>query len=205
VIPFLTYLCTIGLSIPTVIAQVDLNFNLAVPFSSLIISWYALTLGLNVMITCMIAGRLLWARRNLRNVLGPEHARIYTSVSAMLIESGVIYAISNLILLMNTIFVNAFLNTWYSIHPMIIIISPFLIIARVAKGNAYSTDVTKTLPTVKFRHEVTGSTGPVSELSQDLGRSAATTIAVRFGKSRSPSFADVPSEKDELKTGDDAA
>jgi hypothetical protein len=72
------------------------------------------------------------------------------------------------------------------------VISQFLIIDKVAKGRAYSNDVTETLPTIHFSKKTTTGAGTSHGSQMETpGRSAATTIALtRFGKSRTPSLTD---------------
>lgn len=59
--------------------------------------YWALTTGLNVLITIVLAFRLLRMRRAVVETLGEVHAKLYTSVIAMIVESAVIYAAVGLI------------------------------------------------------------------------------------------------------------
>ena len=59
--------------------------------------YWALTTGLNVLITLVLAFRLIRMRQAVVQTLGEVHAKLYTSVIAMIVESAVIYAAVGLI------------------------------------------------------------------------------------------------------------
>jgi hypothetical protein len=50
--------------------------------------WISLSVGLNIVVTSMICFRLLRMRAALHEVLAPKVARVYTNITAMLIESA---------------------------------------------------------------------------------------------------------------------
>lgn len=52
------------------------------------VPWVTLTVSLNIILTSMICGRLLFMRRQVRSVLSPEMASMYTNIMAILIESA---------------------------------------------------------------------------------------------------------------------
>ena len=51
-----------------------------------------ISIGFNVAVSLIIAGRMLFLRKRVIMSLGKEHARIYTGIAAMFIESGAIYS-----------------------------------------------------------------------------------------------------------------
>jgi hypothetical protein len=55
--------------------------------------WVSLSVGLNVIVTFMICFRLLRMRALTRSALSPEMSSMYTSVTAMLIESAAPFSI----------------------------------------------------------------------------------------------------------------
>ncbi len=59
--------------------------------------YWALTTALNVLITIILAFRLMRMRRAVVDTLGKDHAKPYTSVISMIVESAVIYACVGLI------------------------------------------------------------------------------------------------------------
>jgi hypothetical protein len=56
-----------------------------------------MSIGLNILMTLGIAGRMLYLRRSIVDVLGPQHAKLYTGIAAMFVESGAVYSIWGLI------------------------------------------------------------------------------------------------------------
>ncbi len=58
--------------------------------------WF-LTISLNVLLTLLIVVRLLYVRRTILSVLGAEHARTYTSIITILVESSAIFSITGVI------------------------------------------------------------------------------------------------------------
>ena len=57
------------------------------------VPWYSVSVGLNVIITTMICFRILRIRALIRDVISPEMFSMYTSVTAILIESAVAFSI----------------------------------------------------------------------------------------------------------------
>lgn len=59
--------------------------------------YWSTSIAINVMLTLGIVGFLVYMRFQVRRVMGPHHARsLYVSVSAMLIESALLYTVSAL-------------------------------------------------------------------------------------------------------------
>jgi hypothetical protein len=56
------------------------------------IAYASLTLSLNIILTLMIAGRLLRMKSLVKSALGGQASSMYTSVSAILIESAALYS-----------------------------------------------------------------------------------------------------------------
>ena len=52
---------------------------------------WSLSIGMNILITSAIAGRLLRMRATIRKALGPNHSSPYTSVLSMIVESAALY------------------------------------------------------------------------------------------------------------------
>ncbi len=61
-----------------------------------ILPYWALSISLNVFLTLMISFRLLRMRRAARMILSAEHAKTYTSVITMIIESAALFSITSL-------------------------------------------------------------------------------------------------------------
>lgn len=68
----------------------------ASPWDSTGINWtipyYTMSLSLNIIVTILIAGRLLVYRNRISRVMGKGHGADYTSLAAMVVESAAIYS-----------------------------------------------------------------------------------------------------------------
>ncbi len=59
--------------------------------------YFSISIGLNILLTLLLVGRLLYISYNTRNTIGKEHASTYISIASMLVESATPYAITGLI------------------------------------------------------------------------------------------------------------
>jgi len=91
------YECHIALSIVTVI-------QLALPFSP---TWtripnfsfpvWMMLMVLNLLLTFLLAIRLLYMRHRLQSAMGAQHGKTYTSIAAMVVESALPFGILSII------------------------------------------------------------------------------------------------------------
>jgi len=161
ILPTLIYLGSTAMSILTVTnnAHVGAMF-FGTASLHLATSWSSLSMSLNIILTVMIVGRLMAARNKLAAVLGKQHAKLYTSIAAMVIESAAIYSSLSLLFLIffqlktsAVQFVNCILPPLtYSMG-----IAPTLILVRVARGRAYSKDTAVATSTGMSINRGTGS------------------------------------------------
>lgn len=78
-------------------------------------SYYVISLTVNIIITILIIIRLLMYRRTILDVLPKEHARHYVSIATIMVESAALYSVLALIFIityavnnpMNQIFLTA--------------------------------------------------------------------------------------------------
>jgi len=106
-------------------------------------SWVILSMTLNIILTLLIVGRLLHARKKLVAVLGKQHARLYTSIAAMVVESAALYSGLSLLFIIFYEQLGVAINFVNIILPLLtqsMCIAPTLILVRVARGRAYSKD-----------------------------------------------------------------
>lgn len=61
--------------------------------------YYAMTIGLNILVTALICARLLALSRAVRATMGAENARLYTGVAAILVESAAPYSLVGIVFL----------------------------------------------------------------------------------------------------------
>uniref|UniRef100_A0A8H7XT79 Uncharacterized protein n=1 Tax=Psilocybe cubensis TaxID=181762 RepID=A0A8H7XT79_PSICU len=94
-----------------------------------------LTLILNVILTCLTAGRIWWLARKARLVLGAGLLQRYNATTTILIESGLVYSIYIILnlALRNTKVVNIILDAGLI---QVVGIMPTLIIVQVGLGRA---------------------------------------------------------------------
>lgn len=60
-------------------------------------SYYAISLGVNVILTILITIRLFMYRRMILDVLPEEHARYYVSLATIMVESAALYSVLALV------------------------------------------------------------------------------------------------------------
>jgi len=61
--------------------------------------YYTLTIVLNIVITTLICLRLFYFSRRIKHILGPDGAKTYTGIAAILIESAAPYSLVGLMFL----------------------------------------------------------------------------------------------------------
>ncbi|SJL08136.1 uncharacterized protein ARMOST_11499 [Armillaria ostoyae] len=109
-------------------------------------SYYAISLGVNIMLTILIILRLYMYRRRLLTSLPPEHARHYVSLATIVVESAALYSVFAILFLItyavghptNQIFLGVASSTQQ--------IAAYLIIYRLADGRAWKKTTLNTLP-----------------------------------------------------------
>ncbi|KLO13554.1 hypothetical protein SCHPADRAFT_873819 [Schizopora paradoxa] len=104
------------------------------------IPYFSISLGLNILITTAIVGRLLLIRHRITSVLGSKHGSQYTSIAAMLVESASMYSAFSIFFI-----VPFAINSSISVIPLQTIgqvqgCATLLIVHRVASGKAWSSN-----------------------------------------------------------------
>ena len=127
--------------------------------------YFWMSLSLNISMTFAICARLLFYRRRVSSVLGPNHGTQYTSVAAMIVESASLYSAFALLFLIPFALNNPIQNTfiqlmgeiqvsiaiWTTIESdgcqwfHIQIIATLLITYRVAYGAAWASGTSQTI------------------------------------------------------------
>ncbi|KAJ7152020.1 hypothetical protein C8R46DRAFT_483241 [Mycena filopes] len=132
--PALFFVACIILSIMVVI-QLALP-TVSLPELSLAV-WIVLML-LPIWLTLLIAGRILYHRRAMIDALGPEYAKAYTSVSAIVVESALPFCIISIVLLGLFGNNNTAQNLFVPLLVQVECIAPELIILRVVLGRSWT-------------------------------------------------------------------
>ncbi|KAI0362156.1 hypothetical protein OH77DRAFT_25099 [Trametes cingulata] len=141
VIPVLAYIASIVLSVFTVVAAARPTSSLwAATTLKVALPYWALTMSLNATLSVLLISRLAWLRGKVDAALGADHARVYTSVLAITIESALLYGIVSFIFVVLYGLQNTAENLFIPLLVQVECIAPELIMLRVARGTAWSKD-----------------------------------------------------------------
>ncbi|EJD46133.1 hypothetical protein AURDEDRAFT_164792 [Auricularia subglabra TFB-10046 SS5] len=138
VVPVLWLIATTVLSILTLIQTATPNTNPWQAVQFVVPYFRADSVALNLTMTLMIAGRLIYIRNKLGASLGGQHTSPYLSMAAMLIESSALYSVAGIITIV------AFAtgsNVAVFMVPLlgeVMCIAPMLILFRVGFGRGYT-------------------------------------------------------------------
>ncbi|KAJ3840439.1 hypothetical protein F5878DRAFT_533689 [Lentinula raphanica] len=171
--PILLYLGGLSMSILLIYesAQPGANFFLghAVDFG---VPYISLTISLNIIVTALICGRLLYLRNEVNKILGPTHTQMYTSVIAIMVESAALFTVLGIVYVI--VYARksqtsiALVQVWGDFCA----ISPQLIILRIAMGYGWTKDTVGrlTTPTITFS----------SHLDTEKGLSSPSTTGLPY-------------------------
>jgi len=168
-IPCMMYLASLGLSIVTTYLQTPnspkMTYNYFVAHFQL--PYYSISLSLNILLTLMIATRLILHRRNIRNAVGSAaNSGLYNTVVAILVESCALYAVASLLMIGTLGAESPVLVVFSAFIGPIQVIAPFLITLRVANQTAFTSDTVASVPggTIRFKtQESTGVSGTIAD------------------------------------------
>ncbi|TFK35404.1 hypothetical protein BDQ12DRAFT_611822 [Crucibulum laeve] len=140
--PILLYLGSISMAIALLVQSAlpgsDFFKGKTVNFG---IPWAALSVSLNVIVTSLIIYRLLKVRRDLREAFSKAALRMYTGISAILVESALPFSLLGIAFAItygkNYDEGPAFLFAWGSFSAL----SPQFIIFRVTGGKSWTEDI----------------------------------------------------------------
>ncbi|KAI0057078.1 hypothetical protein BV25DRAFT_1469453 [Artomyces pyxidatus] len=150
IVPGLLYLATLALGIVELWASGaphdDFFAGLA---ANLGLSYYATSIGLNVLVTCLITGRIMTIARTSNKYLGAEISQTYVGVAAIIIESALPYTLSGIAFLVSYGMDSGISILFLSIYVMFTCVSPQMLVLRVVEGRAWRrnqlTDASTTL------------------------------------------------------------
>jgi hypothetical protein len=103
--------------------------------------YYALTISLNVVVTCLICMRLHRLSKAVSRILGRDNAVMYTSATSMFIESAAPYSIVGIAFLIPYALGDQSAIAFGQVWAKLTCLSPQLIILRIAAGRAWARDV----------------------------------------------------------------
>ncbi|KAJ7488133.1 hypothetical protein FB451DRAFT_1025849 [Mycena latifolia] len=127
--------------IACIILSVMVVIQLAIPTAPLpplsLAVWIVLMI-LPIWLTILIAGRILYHRKTMIEVLGPQYAKNYAGISAIVIESAVPFTIISIILLGLFGDNNTGQNLFIALMVQVECIAPEMIILRVVMGRSWT-------------------------------------------------------------------
>ncbi|KAI0065072.1 hypothetical protein BV25DRAFT_1913714 [Artomyces pyxidatus] len=100
-------------------------------------SYYAISLGVNIILTILITIRLLQYRQTVLKTLPPDHAKHYVSLMTVLVESAALYSLFAVLFLITYAINNPLNQVFLGIAQSCQQIALYLIIYRLADGRAW--------------------------------------------------------------------
>ncbi|KAI0953944.1 hypothetical protein AcW1_006739 [Taiwanofungus camphoratus] len=102
------------------------------------LAYYSTMIGLNVILTCLILGRILYLGRAVSITARKKCMARYTGTISMIVESALPYALSGIAWLVSYGIGSEISILFLSFYIMFTCISPQMIILQVVKGQAWS-------------------------------------------------------------------
>ncbi|EIM88470.1 uncharacterized protein STEHIDRAFT_167753 [Stereum hirsutum FP-91666 SS1] len=137
--PSILYVASTAMAIVTVVqSSLPGGFILDGKSENFGVPWVTLTVSLNIILTSMICGRLLFMRRQVRSVLSPEMASMYTNIMAILIESALPFTLLGIAFLVTYVRNDSIATAFAFVWGAFCAISPQMILLRVAMGRGWT-------------------------------------------------------------------
>ncbi|EMD34971.1 hypothetical protein CERSUDRAFT_124979 [Gelatoporia subvermispora B] len=145
--------------------------NFAVPF-------WSLSMSLNILLTILLAIKLLYMRRIIVATIGPQHGKMYTDITAMIIECALPYALVSLVFIVLYGIGNTAETLFLPLLAQVECITPMLVLLRVARGRAWSHDTISqaNLSSVRFNN---------MDVSETIGEIQTVGVSDHFPKTAS--------------------
>ncbi|KAJ7793422.1 hypothetical protein B0H14DRAFT_149075 [Mycena olivaceomarginata] len=155
VVPALAFLTSMILSAILIaeLCQPGNSFWTAISMK-LAIPYWAISISMTVILTTLIAGRLLFMRYRLDKLVGAHTSTPYVTMTTMLVESAAIYSINGLMFLVSYGVNSPSQNLWFMVLGQTQSIAPLLIILRVAQGQAWSGGTADQLTSIQFGRRI---------------------------------------------------
>ncbi|KAF8549708.1 hypothetical protein OG21DRAFT_561996 [Imleria badia] len=104
------------------------------------LAYYSSSTLLNVTVSCMICYRLLCHARTVKKYLGTRHASPYIAIVTLMVESMLPFTLYNITFLVSYGMLSQEAVVFTFVHPLIICVSPQMLILRVANAEAWQKD-----------------------------------------------------------------
>ncbi|KAF8815711.1 hypothetical protein BYT27DRAFT_7079105 [Phlegmacium glaucopus] len=147
-VPLVAYITAFALAIVQVVMSGEPNGNFfGVDVVKIAVSYYTITISMNIVLTILICIRLIRMSKYISNVLGEEAASVYTSAAAILVESAAFYSAAGIMYLIPYGLQIDLCILFGQLWTKMSVISPLLIILRVVNGRAWRDNVAVTTRT----------------------------------------------------------
>jgi hypothetical protein len=160
VIPAIIYLGSAVMAVMMVIESamptLDLWQGITAQFG---ISWVALTVSFNIIVTALIIFRLLSFYRRVQSVLTDEQRSTYTGTMAILVESALPFTVLGIVYLATYIQGVPSATALGMVWGTFVVLTPQLIILRVVSGVAWSKDTGSNITQTTLHYRVNSSSG----------------------------------------------
>ncbi|KAF8487757.1 hypothetical protein JB92DRAFT_2820741 [Gautieria morchelliformis] len=112
-------------------------------------TYYSMTISLNIVLTLLICGRLIYFSRLMRAAFGNEQgaAKLYSGIAAMLAESAAPYTLVGIMFLIPYAQQSPTANVFGQLYAKFACLSPQLIVLRVAQGRTWEKDTVRNAET----------------------------------------------------------
>lgn len=149
------------------------------------ISYYTITIGLNIIVTVLICVRLLRLSNAITRVLGRDSARMYTNIATILIESAAPYSLVGIMWLIPYALQSGTAIGFGQVWAKLTCLCPQLIVLRVVSGKAWRQDmISEAHSTLMFQH------------GRNTGTTATLDMPTRTGSKHNGSVDDVMSPQE---------
>ncbi|KAJ7622495.1 hypothetical protein FB45DRAFT_683912, partial [Roridomyces roridus] len=115
--------------------------------AKLAISFWTMSISTTLILTSLIAGRLLYMRYRHRRLMGPNSDTTYITITALLVESAALYSINAIFVLITYALKSPVLQLGLPLLGQTQSIAPLLIILRVTQAQAWSPSTATDLST----------------------------------------------------------
>ncbi|EJC99616.1 uncharacterized protein FOMMEDRAFT_148537 [Fomitiporia mediterranea MF3/22] len=105
------------------------------------LAYLCIAVGMNIIYTILVVGRLIYIRNNVRDVIGADHARLYVSLAAMFVESAAMYSTVGVIYIVAFSAHSDVSNLVFLSISHVQGIAQLLIILRVARNRAFPSSI----------------------------------------------------------------
>ncbi|KAF9228296.1 hypothetical protein BS17DRAFT_799667 [Gyrodon lividus] len=160
ILPCFLWMAALGIGIVQLYVDGAPNGNFFVGIAARIgVAYTSTSIALNIVLTCLICGRIMHHGRQTRKYLGPGSTTTYYGVVSIIVESAIPYSLSGIAFVVAYALTSDLTIFFLSIYVMFTCLSPQMLILRVASGRGWNRNTaTQTVTGMAFRRSVGGLT-----------------------------------------------